>query len=176
LIVAALFGLAGNASAASSLYLTTSSPLAGVRYTSNDYYTFLAPYFAQVKTRVSISISKASNQSNQMGGQPSPTAKQASSPTISLATWDAGQAIFAINCDLSSVLTSKNTITVDGVNQNAFNRDYNVDKVESSTVKANQSWHHPQIQRQVKMVPLRALIVPLLQVLCLAAVLVCRLV
>ena len=136
LIVAALFGLAGNASAASSLYLTTSSPLAGVRYTSNDYYTFLAPYFAQVKTRVSISISKASNQSNQMGGQPSPTAKQASSPTISLATWDAGQAIFAINCDLSSVLTSKNTITVDGVNQNAFNRDYNVDKVESSTVKA----------------------------------------
>jgi hypothetical protein len=139
LIVTALFGLAGNASAASSLYLTTSRPLSGVRCTSNDYYTFLAPYFAQVRTRVSISISKVSNQSNQMGGQPGPTTKQASSPsspTISLATWDAGQAIFAISCDLSSVLTSKNTITVDGVNQNAFNRDYTVDTVGTSTVKA----------------------------------------
>lgn len=134
--VVALFGLVDNASAASPLYLTTSTPLPNVLYASSDDYTFIAPYFADVDTKISVAITKAANPSNSTGGQPNSTPKQAASPTILLAAWEAGEAVFAVDCDLSSMLSSKSSITVTGVDQSAFNGKYNVVTVEQGTITA----------------------------------------
>lgn len=89
-IAAALFGLGSNAQAGSSIYLTTSAPLANVGYTSNDTYTFIAPYFARVKTKISLSITKGSNSANSTGAPAASAAQEPSPPMISLAAQAGG--------------------------------------------------------------------------------------
>lgn len=139
----ALIGFGGNARAASPIYLTTSAPLADVGYTSNDTFTFIAPYFAKVKTKISVSITKASNSSNSTGAPADSAPKQPSPPNIYLAASENGYAVFAVSCDLTSVLNPQNSISVVGVNQNAFNGQHSVIGVTANTVTATQNAGSP---------------------------------
>jgi hypothetical protein len=136
-----VLGLVSCASAG-SLYLTTPKPLANVGYTSNDSYTFIAPYFARVATGISVSIVKATAPGNSTAASSNPMAKEASPPQITDAKWtstDGGQATFTVKCDLTSVLSQGTFIIVSGVDQSAFNGEHEVVSVSSNTVVAKQT-------------------------------------
>jgi len=86
---------------AESLYLTTSQPLENVGYESNGSYTFIAPYFTHVKTKVSVSIVKAATTAN--------STARAVSPAVLHAVWAKpagghGLITYSVSCDLTSVI------------------------------------------------------------------------
>lgn len=93
-----------DGASADSLYLTTSAPIPEVGYASNNSYTFVAPYFTQVQTLLSVSITKVA-----ASGNSAPKA-----PSILAAKWDnqSHQSTFTVSCDLSSVLIPPTTINV----------------------------------------------------------------
>lgn len=132
-----------SCASAGSLYLTTSGPLEGVGYTANDSYSFIAPYFASVETKVSVSIVKSTTPSNSMsnqGSKESAPATPGSPPTISRAQASAenNTTTLTVSCDLSSVIASNQTIIVSGVEPNSFNGNFVVDSVTPTTVTIKQ--------------------------------------
>jgi len=122
-------GWVGSAWAGESLYRTTSSYL-GNRYdTADDSYVFIAPYFTEVQTMLSVSITKAA-------ASGSATAK---SPSILNASWQkaggGGKITYSVSCDLTSVVLKSTTITVTNARPDGFNvKDANVEDVTQNTI------------------------------------------
>jgi hypothetical protein len=136
LTAAALLGLSGIAEAASPLYLTTFKPLPVVGYTSDDVYTFIAPYFVHVKTKISVSITKAASPAGPAAANPKLAAPTEPSPVrITKSEWEDTKVTFTVNCDLTSTLAAKNTIDVVGVDS-AVNGRRTVTTVAASTIEA----------------------------------------
>jgi hypothetical protein len=130
LVIAGLmFGFAFDASA-ESLYLTTSEPLANVGYTSNRNYTFIAPYFVDVATKISVGVAKGTTSSNQMG---SPTAVKITGGAWTSA--NGGEIAYQVSCDLTSVLPLGSHITISGFpGDSKFNASGEVKEITDSAV------------------------------------------
>jgi hypothetical protein len=116
-----------SCASAESLYLTTSAPLPNIPSEYNDSYVFIAPYFTNVRTQLSVSIVKATASS-------SSTTKEVS-PTILHAEWDKGQTTFSVSCDLRTVLRENDEITVSNAQPNDFNiKDASIVSVTQNAV------------------------------------------
>lgn len=143
--LALIMSVAGvGAEAAESLYRTSLSLLPGVGtgtgVSAGEPFTFIAPYFTKVKTRISISITKVTQNSNASQGQN----KQPSAPQITTASWypkvpnagpngkDGPAITYSVSCDLRNVIQSK--ITVLDANPTQYAGEKNVVSVTPYTV------------------------------------------
>jgi hypothetical protein len=97
---------------AEPLYLTTSAPRPDIRYGSNESYAFIAPYFTEVQTLLSVSITKVAATGNS-------TPKSAS---ILAAKWDdqTHNLTFSASCDLTSLILPPTKITVANAHPDAY--------------------------------------------------------
>ena len=103
-----LLGSVGSQSA-NSLYQTTSAPISGVGYGSNDSYIFVAPYFTEVQTLLSVSITKVAASGSSTTKSPAVLSAQ-TVPDPSGQT--PGKVTLHVSCDLTSVLSDGDFVSL----------------------------------------------------------------
>jgi len=119
-----MLGSLVSASAGDSLYETL-PPRPQSSFGANTSFVFIAPYTTRAETTLTASISK-STASGSSGSQ----ANKAAPPSILYAAWkdtNGGQITFSVSCDLRSVLSAGDKVTVTGTQPDP---DYKVSDAE----------------------------------------------